>query len=429
MVPGGAAKGQRQRAALGGVVAALLALGGCLPASGPELGPRAPVRVLGSWEGPELEAFRAMVAPFEQRTGLRVEYRATRDLEGVLSTSIAAGDLPDLAGVPGPGFLLKLARAGHLVDLTGVIDVGTYKRDMVPNFVDLGTVDGKLVGVFIKGTVKGLMWYDPKVYRLGPPATWAELEHRAMMTANGTRPWCVGLGSGASSGWPGTDWIEDFLLRQSGPEAYDAWVAGTLPWTSPEVRRAFLSYASVVADGAVAGGTDGALRRHFADAGDGLFSDPPECLFMHQASFITSYLDESVKRLGGSYDMLPFPDIDPRHAGSLIAAGDLFALVHDRPGARELLRYLITPEAQQIWVSKGGALSGNLRVTAYPDDISRREAALLSNAPVIRFDASDSMPEAMSAAFLAAVLEYTAEPRRLDPILRHLDAVQGSAYE
>ena len=31
---------------------------------------------------------------------------------------------------------------------------------------------------------------------------------------------------GADSGWPGTDWIEDFVIRQSGPEVYDSWVAG-----------------------------------------------------------------------------------------------------------------------------------------------------------------------------------------------------------
>ena len=32
--------------------------------------------------------------------------------------------------------------------------------------------------------------------------------------------WCVGLASQQTSGWPGTDWIEDILLHQAGPARY-----------------------------------------------------------------------------------------------------------------------------------------------------------------------------------------------------------------
>ncbi len=120
-------------------------------------------------------------------------------------------------------------------------------------------------------------------------------------------PWCIGLASDESSGWPGTDWIEDFLLRQSGPQAYDEWVAGRLTWTSPEVRWAFQSYGTVVGEQDVAGGIEGALETHFSRAGDGLFTDPPECLFVHQGTFMSTFLDEAVPARGGRYrgDALP----------------------------------------------------------------------------------------------------------------------------
>jgi len=112
--------------------------------------------------------------------------------------------------------MAQLAKAGRLVDLGTVIDLGAYKRQTAPAFVHLGTVDSRLVGIFLKGTVKGLLWFNPDVYRGGPVAAWARLQHQAMST-EGVRAWCMGLGSDASSGWPGTDWIEDFVLRQSGP--------------------------------------------------------------------------------------------------------------------------------------------------------------------------------------------------------------------
>jgi alpha-glucoside transport system substrate-binding protein len=409
------------------VAAALLTLAACGPTAGPSTSPGI-VTVLGSWEGPELDSFEAMVAPFEARTGIKVLYTATRDLKGVIQRGLDTGSAPDVAGLPGPGYMLSLAHKGALKDLSAAIDLGAYKRETAPAFVDLGTIDDRLVGVFIKGTVKGLLWYNPSVYRRGTPTSWSELSNLATAAAGATtRPWCVGLESGASSGWPGTDWIEDFLLRQSGPEAYDSWVAGTLPWTSPEVRRAFMAYGQIVADGAVFGGRHGALTTYFSESGDPLFADPPGCLFLHQASFMTTFLDAAASP-SPSYDFLAFPDVDARYSGSLIVAGDLFGMLNDTPAARALIQYLVTAEAQSIWVGRGGALSGNFNVHSYPNAIAQREADLLAGAHIPRFDASDSMPDDMSAAFWQAVLDYTADPARLDAILQQLDSVRLRAY-
>ncbi len=404
----------------------LTACQGSTPAT-PEAGE---IRVLASWEGPEIDTFRAAVAPFEERTGYRIVVSTTRDLKGALERAIAAGDPPDLAGLPGPGYMLELVRNDQLVDLSEVIDVGTYKNETAPGLVEIGTVDDKLAGVFIKGTVKGLLWYDPEVYQPSNIETWTELQHQAMTAskAGQTRPWCVGLASDAASGWPGTDWIEDFVLRQSGPDVYDDWVAGRLAWDSPDIRSAFRAYSTVVNEADVAGGVEGALRTHFSDAGDGLFTDPPRCLFVHQGTFMATFLDEAVAEYGGRFDWLPFPDVDPRFSGALIGAGDLFALIRDTPGGRELLRYLVGVEAQRILVDGGGAISGNLRVTEYPDVQTQRQAQLLADARIFRFDASDSMPDLMNEAFWQAVLDYTADPTKLDAILAELDDVRAVAY-
>ena len=45
----------------------------------------------------------AMVKPFEDATGVRVQYEGTRDLNAVLTTRVQGGNPPDLAGLPGPG--------------------------------------------------------------------------------------------------------------------------------------------------------------------------------------------------------------------------------------------------------------------------------------------------------------------------------------
>jgi ABC-type glycerol-3-phosphate transport system substrate-binding protein len=52
----------------------------------------------------------------------------------------------------------------------------------------------------------------------------------------------------------------------------------------------------------------------------------------------------------------------------------------------------------------------------------------LTRAADVRFDASDSMPQAMENAFYSAVLEYLDSPGQLNVILRGLDQVRKAAY-
>lgn len=388
------------------------------------------VEVLGSWSGAELDAFMEVVRPFEERTGVSVTYALTRDLRGVLAGRIEDGRPPDLSGLEGPAHMEELADGGALRDLGDVLDVGAYRSRVAPTFIGLGTIDGRLVGVFVRSSVKGLIWYNPRVYTLGSPETWDELQRLAIQVGDrAEREWCVGLASEESSGWPGTDLIEQFLLREFGMEAYDRWVAGELPWTSREVRRAFEFYGQVVADELAFGSPRAALETDFREAGDPLFSDTPGCLFLHQGSFMPAFFGDGDLVAGRDYDFFPFPAMAAGGGSAVIGGGDLFGLLTDSPAAAELMRYLVSDEAQSIWVAQGGSLSVSAGVRDYPDAVSRRAAELLSGADAFRFDASDLMPPALNAAFWDAVLVYTADRRQLDTVLADLEAARQAAYD
>ena len=60
------------------------------------------VTVLGTWGGAERDAFMKMVEPFEAATGIKVEFTGTRDLPTILTTRVAAGNPPDISGIPNP---------------------------------------------------------------------------------------------------------------------------------------------------------------------------------------------------------------------------------------------------------------------------------------------------------------------------------------
>ncbi len=396
------------------------------PTTGPITGS---LTVMGTWAGDEETSFRAMIQPWVNQTGVQVKYTGTRDLNASLSQGIKTGNLPDMAGIPGPAQMVEYQTAGKLVDLTNILDTATYMANNSKGLTDLGTINGKIYGVFIKAAVKGLIWYSPKTLDLsaGAPKTWADLQTLATASkAKAKATWCVGLESGAASGWAGTDFIEDIVLRSAGPDVYKQWYQGKIKWSDPKIKAAFQTYGDVIK--ASYGGPDYILGTNFGNGGDQLFSTPPGCLFHHQASFITGFSKFKTGVAGTDYDFFPFPDIDPAYTGAVEGAGDLFSMFHDTPAARSLMAYLVTPAAQSIWVARGGALSPNKLVTNYPDSVSRRSGELLANATIFAFDASDSMPTAMNAEFFKEILVFVKDPTKLDAVLADLDSIQASAY-
>ena len=426
-------------------LAAVLATVACQAPATPPAGSPSPggeqlggsVSVLATWTGEEQQAFLEMVAPFEQQTAVQVEYEGTRDLNAVLTARVQGGNPPDVAGLPGPGQMADFARAGKLIDLSGVLDMNAMRSQYAEDWIKLAQVNGAQAGIFIKAAQKGPVWYNPKEFAKAgyqPAKTWDDLMALSRKIAeSGTAPWCIGLESGAASGWPATDWLEDIVLRQAGPDVYDRWHQGQVKWSSPEIKKAWQTWGEIVANnGMVYGGRQGMLATRFQEAGNPLFSDPPGCYLHHQASFITTFFQEANPNLKPveDYNFFPFPDIDPKHAGASEVAGDLFGMFKDTPQSRALIKYLTTPEAQAIWVRRGGALSPNKSVPmdAYPDALARQSAQALTGAKIVRFDASDLMPEAMNAAFWRATLDYVNNPENLDSILANLDRVQAEAY-
>src|SRR5262249_45142191 len=157
--------------------------------------------------------------------------------------------------------------------------------------VNLGKTDGKVYGVFIKAAVKGLIWYNTKAhdYSASPPKTWDDLTSQGRSNQGRAKSlWCLGIESGAASGWPATDWVEDLVLRTAGPDTYTKWYSGKIKWSDPAIKKAVQMYADQVVANTYGGGRT-AVATAFGNAGDPLFSDPPGCEFLHQASFITGF--------------------------------------------------------------------------------------------------------------------------------------------
>lgn len=291
----------------------------------------------------------------------------------------------------------------------------------------LGT--DSIYGIPVKVNLKSIIWFNPHVSHPSIQ-TWDQLVafSDSVAKAGGT-PWCMGMSWTPTSGWPSTDWIEDILLRQSGTDAYRNWALGTLPWTSPEVRKAWESWGGIAATA----GSRSALLTDFVDAGRPMFTNPPGCILDHEPSFIIPAYQayDGKPQPGTDFDFFDFPNIGASPAdatgGTFEVSADMASMLNDTPQARKLIKYLASDRAQKIWPHAGGgafSANKNVKLDVYPDDISKRIAQELTSAKTLCFDAADLMPATMRNAFYRAALEYLSDPSRLDTILNELNDVR-----
>jgi len=396
------------------------------------------VTVLGVWGGGERDAFMKTLEPFEAATGIKVEFTGTRDLPAVLTTRVAAGNPPDISVLPNPGQMQEFARVKALVDLSKVMDIGKLRNEYAKTWIDLGSFKGVLYAIFISADLKSLVWYSPKAFAdagYTVPQSWDELIALSdKIVAQGASPWSIGLESGAASGWPGTDWIEDIMLRIAPPEVYDKWVNHEISWTDPVVKRTWQLFGQIARNEKyVYGGPETALTTNFGEAPNALFTTPPRAYMHKQATFIKSFILKYNPDLvpGRDFSFFPFPPIEPQYGIPALGAADMFAMFNDTPEARALMRYLATAGAQEIWVAQLGKLSANRRVNpnAYPDDLTRKAARILASAETFRFDGSDLMPAAVgSGSFWSGVLDYVGG-EELDSVLERIEEVAVEAYK
>ena len=388
------------------------------------------VSVLGAMSGTDMERFLESLVPFEEETGIDVVYETSTDFNQTLLVRSEGNNLPDIAMFPQPGFMAELARDGVMVPLEDVLDMNAYRENYEQGWVDLASVDGEVYGVWYRASIKSLVWYPvPEFEEAGYtiPESYDELLALTdQMVEDGYTPWCLGMESGNGTGWVGTDWVEDIMLRTAGAEGYDQWTSGELDFDSPEVKRAFELFGEVVQnEDYTLGGTAGVLTINFGDSPLPLFEDPPGCMMHRQANFIANFFPEEVQgEIGEHVNAFYFPPIDEEDGRPVLGAGDVFGMFNASEEAQEFMRYVATAESTEYWAKQGGFLSPHKGVPLdwYPDEITRTQADIIVNAEVFRFDGSDLMPGAVGTGSFWTEMVNWVGGQDLDTTMQQIDA-------
>ena len=376
----------------------------------------------------EAGALQEVLGAYGESIGIDVTYQGDADWEANINTQVAGGNPPDISVFPQPGKLQEFAEDGFIVPLTEEVNA-SIDDNWIDDFQTDGQLDGEQFGVPVKTDLKSLVWYQPARFEADGyevPETFEEFTALVdeMAAADGPAPLCVGIESGQATGWPFTDWVEEMVLRQHGPDVYDQWVSHEIPFDDPQIVESMQTVLDLWnGEGNVFAASGSIAATNFGDNATPLVDG--QCYMHRQANFFASFFDGASFADGSeeAIDVFYFPDVNGD--APVLTAGTFAAAFNDDPATMAILEYMATgeyaaarQEAQLALVD--GEVSGFLSAAQNQDEgvyspLEQSFLEILNSAEISRFDGSDLMPadvgagEFWSAGTSAVNGELTAE--------------------
>jgi alpha-glucoside transport system substrate-binding protein len=422
---------------------------GTTAGGGTEVG--AEFTLFGAPTGVEGEALQGFIDVYNEATGSNITYTGVSEFEQQLRIQVDGGDPPAVAFTPQPASICAFADEGHLVSLEDMgFDIAAMEANHSKYWMDLGLCeDGNHYGIPWFPNFKSVVFYHMPTFEEGGyeiPATYEDMVAlSAQMVADGQTPWCFGFGSGDATGWPGTDWIEDILVREQGSEVYAQWYNHEIPFNDPAVAQAFDTFGEIFfGEGFVLGGPENVAGIIFEDSPGPLFSDPAGCAMLKQGSFIANFFTTAADYEEGEESeigVFAFPTIGGQ-AGAM-GGGDTLIVFDGAPENVAAIQDWISPEWQCTLASASGggiAPNGGHGVTGverlpghkdvdpncYETDASKTFAEAITTAlaeNTFVFDASDLMPpEVGQETFWTGMIDWTQGTPTQDVV----DAIEAS---
>ncbi|MET4781112.1 extracellular solute-binding protein [Glaciihabitans sp. UYNi722] len=394
------------------------------------------VTIYGTIADTEAQLLEQSWAGWEKKNKINIKYESSKEFEAQISIRAQGGKAPDLAIFPQPGLLGDLASRDFVQPAPKAV-AANAKKYWSKDWSAYATTGGTLYGAPLMASVKGYVWYSPKQFAawgVQVPKTWDEMLTltKTIQEKTGKAPWCAGFGSDAASGWPGTDWVEDLVLRQAGPATYDNWVSHKTKFTDPAIKKAFDSVGEILLNpkyvNAGLGDVKSINATPFGDVarvvGDGT------CAMTHQASFFDGFLSDPKNgnaKVGPDADVWAFltPPIKAGGGQAVTGGGEIVAAFSNDADTQKVQEYLSSPEWANSRVKLGGVISANNGL-----DPKNASSPILEDAikvltdpkTTFRFDASDLMPGVVgTGSFFKGMVDWV-NGTPTDQVVKTIDA-------
>lgn len=385
---------------------------------------------------PESQSFIDAFGPFEECTGVSINYNGSRQFEAQLPVRVNAGNAPDIAFLPQPGLLAQMVATGQVAEPAQAV-VDNVDEFWTEDWKNYGTVDGTFYAPPLGANVKSFVWYSPTAFEEAGyevPETWDEmlaLTDRIVEEHPDSKPWCAGIGSGEATGWPATDFLEDVVLHQQGPDVYDQWVAHEIPFNDPQIAESLAQAGGILKNPDYVNGGFGDVRSiastEFQDAGLPILDG--DCWMHRQASFYQANWPAGTDvSEDGDVFAFPTPVIDEEVGSAIVGGGEFVAAFNDDPATQAVQYWLSTGDWANLkaQASQPGWFSANLELdpSNLQSPIDQLAVEQLQDPEAtFRFDASDLMPAQVGAdAEWQQLTDWIASDQPDDVTLNNIEA-------
>ena len=235
----------------------------------------------------------------------------------------------------------------------------------------------------------------------------------------------MGMESSDATGWTGSDFIQDILLVQQGPQYVLDIMSGKVAYNDAGVKQAYETYGKWAKDAKyTVGGAEGTLSTAFLDAVYKPFMDPPQAMMVKQSGFAGGEMVKKFPELkyGTDYDFFSVPG-----AQGLQGGADWMMAFAKTPAAQALVAYLTSTEGGKNWAQASFGVSPNKGASGnYTDPALVKYDQALSTTQGFTSDMGDTIPGGFGKAEWTAIVNYV-NGKDLDTELANVAKVQAEA--
>jgi alpha-glucoside transport system substrate-binding protein len=389
------------------------------------------VTIWSSLDKPVQDGLNKTLTAEAKAKGITIKWQKVNNINQLIMQKIQANDVPDIAFIPQPGVVGDIVKRKKAFALDSVVDKSALDSSMTPGTLESGTVDGKLYGLLVSMNVKSLVFYPKKAFDAAGYKAPTSIDELNTLTekikSDGNTPWCMGIESDTSTGWPATDWFEDLVMRYGGPDDYNKWVKNDIKFNSPLVKEAAAEFQKLMfTDGNALGGRKAIASTNFGTAGNPMFDAKPGCWMYKQGSFITGFFPKKVLAdLDNNVGVFGFPPAEAGGENPVLGGGDLATMLDDSKSTKTVMKLLSETDIGNEAAKTSSFISPHKDFDAanYPNDLTRQYAKVAYDSTAFLFDGSDQMPgEVGAGTFWKDMTAWISGQESLDAALKNIDA-------
>lgn len=384
------------------------------------------VTIWTSMDAPIVAGLEKALKPKADEAGIDVTWERVTSIDKLIMTKLQASDKPDIAIIPQPGVVENMVKRNGALPLDDVLDMGAVEESLLPGLVEALTFEDQYYGLPVNTNVKSVVFYPKKAWeKAGFPTEFKTLDELEKFTQDaagqGQTPWCLGIFSEGSVGWPATDWFEDLVARFGGVDFYNAWVDGEEKFDSAPVRQAAEWFESNVVQNSPGDPT----AVDFGSADDPMWKPQPGCWMLKQGTFITGFFPDNVqKNLDEEVGVFAFPPASEGEAPPVVGGGDLATMLVQNSDTEKIMNLLAESDIGKEAAKTGSYVSPhkNFDSSLYPNEVIKTAAEAATSAEAFLFDGSDQMPgEVGAGTFWSETTSFVGGNTDLDTMLTNID--------